>query len=114
MELYLVFSKASQVLHTLTACQVNAKQIERICHQYGLWIEDEDNQMIEDHLYKEYEAKKTNVLHYVSVDGAMYLTRGESWKENKLGRIHQAENLIQTCQSRSLLINSDYIIHLSW
>lgn len=109
---YLVFSEASEVIQTLTGCGVNAKQIERVCHQYGQWIEDEDNQAIKDQTYKEYEVKKANDLHYVSVDGAMYLTREESWKESKLGRIYQPESLVQTSKNRTLLTASDYVTHL--
>jgi len=59
----------------LTGADVNAMQIERVCHKYGQWIEDADNAVIEDHVNKEIEPDKANEVHYVSVDGAMYLTR---------------------------------------
>jgi hypothetical protein len=42
----------------------------------------------------------------------MYLTREESWKESKLGRIYQPENLVQISPKRRLLITSDYVTHL--
>ena len=72
---HLVFRDAEEVLNNLTGATVNAKQIERICHQYGQWIEEEDNSAISEAVYKEYERQKANELHYVGVDGAMYLTR---------------------------------------
>ncbi|WP_199185036.1 hypothetical protein, partial [Aquimarina sp. I32.4] len=84
---YLVFSEAEDVINNLTGAGVNAKQIERVCHKYGQWIEDADNAVIKNLVYKEYESGKADELHYVSVDGAMYLTREESWKESKLGRL---------------------------
>ena len=84
---HLVFRDAEEVINNLTGAGVNAKQIERICHQYGQWIEQADNNAISQDVYKEYQIHKAKELHYVSVDGAMYLTREESWKENKLGRI---------------------------
>jgi hypothetical protein len=62
----------------MTGAGVNAKQIERVCRKYGQWIEDGDTKAISEQHYKDYESDKANELHYVSVDGAMYLTREES------------------------------------
>lgn len=113
---YLVFSEAEEVINTFTGSGINAKQIERICHQYGQWIEDADNQAITDQTYKEYESEKVNELHYVSVDGAMYLTREESWKESwkesKLGRIYQPKDIVQVSPKRTELTHSTYVTHL--
>jgi len=80
---HLVFSEAEEVINNLTGASVNAKQIERVCHQYGQWIE-----------------------------GAMYLTREESWKESKLGRIYQSKDIIQISPTRSELTASTYVTHL--
>jgi len=109
---HLVFSEAEEVINNLTGAVVNAKQIERVCHQYGQWIEDSDTKDISQYIYKEYEADKANELHYVSVDGAMYLTREESWKESKLGRIYQPKDIIQISPTRSELTASTYVTHL--
>lgn len=109
---HLVFRDAEEVINNLTGAGVNAKQIERICHKYGQWIEDVDNEMIEKQVYKEYEVEKSNELHYVSVDGAMYLTREESWKESKLGRIYQPKDLVQLSPKRKELTASTYVTHL--
>ncbi|PKV48604.1 hypothetical protein ATE84_0606 [Aquimarina sp. MAR_2010_214] len=108
---YLVFSEAEDVINNLTA-GVNAKQIERVCHKYGQWIEDADNTVIENLVYKEYESGKADELHYVSVDGAMYLTREESWKESKLGRIYQPKDIVQVSPKRTELTASTYVTHL--
>ena len=32
---HLVFATASEVIQTLSGVELNAKQIERICHKYG-------------------------------------------------------------------------------
>lgn len=109
---YLVFSEAEEVINNFTASGINAKQIERVCHQYGQWIEDSDTQTIADQVYKEYELDKANELHYVSVDGAMYLTREQSWKESKLGRIYQPTDIVQLSPKRSELTASTYVTHL--
>ena len=109
---HLVFSEAEEVINNLTGAQVNAKQIERVCHQYGQWIEDADNEAITNEVYKEYEPDKVNGLHYVSVDGAMYLTREENWKENKLGRIYQSNDIVQVSPKRTGLTDSTYVTHL--
>lgn len=109
---YLVFSQAEEVINNFTGSGINAKQIERVCHQYGQWIEDADNQAIARETYKEHEPSKVNELHYVSVDGAMYLTREESWKESKLGRIYQPKDIVQVSPKRTELTHSTYVTHL--
>lgn len=109
---YLVFSEAEDVINNLTGAGVNAKQIERVCHKYGQWIEDADNAVIKNLVYKEYESDKADELHYVSVDGAMYLTREESWKESKLGRIYQPKDIVQVSPKRTELTASTYVTHL--
>ncbi len=108
----LVFTEAEEVINHLSGAQVNAKQIERVCHQYGQWILDEDEQTIEEQVYKEYPAERVDERHYVSVDGAMYLTREESWKENKLGRIYRQDDRVQMSKKRTALLNSTYVSHL--
>ena len=108
----LVFAEAEEVINHLSGAQVNAKQIERVCHQYGQWILDADEQAIEEQVYQEYAAEQVDKRHYVSVDGAMYLTREESWKENKLGRIYQQGDLVQMSNKRTALLNSTYVSHL--
>jgi len=90
---YLVFNDAEEVINNLTGAGVNAKQIERVCHQYGQWIEDADNIAIKEETCKEYASDKANELHYVSVDGAMYL-------------------IVQVSPKRTELTASIYVTHL--
>ncbi len=109
---HLVFRDAEEVLNNLTGANINSKQIERVCHQYGQWIEEEDNRIISKAIYKEYDPQKANELHYVSVDGAMYLTREESWKESKLGRTYQLKDIVEVSPKRTELTKSTYVTHL--
>ncbi|HZJ20202.1 MAG TPA: hypothetical protein VFD35_07610 [Pricia sp.] len=74
---HLVFADAEEVMNSLTGAGFDAKQIERVCHRYGQWIEDADDRAIEEQVSREHGAGKADELHYVSVDGAMYLTREE-------------------------------------
>ena len=108
----LVFSEAEEVINNLTGAGINAKQVERVCHNYGQWIEEQDTTVLEKDNYKEYPLEKVNELHYVSVDGAMYLTREESWKESKLGRIYKPKDIVQTSAKRNELTKSTYVTHL--
>ena len=108
----LVFTEAEQLINHLTGAGVNAKQIERLCHHYGQRIEDENNRAIQEQVYKEYPAQQVDKRHYVSVDGAMYLTREESWKENKLGRIYAQGDRAEISQGRTTLLDSTYVSHL--
>lgn len=109
---HLVFRDAEEVINTLTGAGVNAKQIERVCHQYGQWIEEEDKRAVSEDHYKEYDSQKTNEFHYVGIDGAMFLTREQSWKENKLGRIYQSKDIVELSPKRTELTRSTYISHL--
>ncbi len=99
-----------------SGAQVNAKQIERVCHHYGQALEDENQQMITQQVYKEYEGEQVNQRHYVSVDGAMYLTREESWRERlsrgKLGRIYRQDDRAAVSKDRAMLTDSTYVSHL--
>lgn len=110
---HLVFEDASKLANSFLGDSItNAKQIERICHNHGQAIEDIENKLINEEVYKTCATKKANEQHYVSVDGAMHLTREESWKENKLGRIFQSENIVKISKNRRLLTNSEYVTHL--
>lgn len=109
---HLVFSDAEEVINNLTGAGFNAKQIERVCHRYGQHMEDQDINNIQVRGYEEILPEKQNRLHYVSVDGSMYLTREEGWKEVKLGRIYQEDDIVQTSDKRTILTQSQYVAHL--
>ena len=78
---HLVFKDAEEVINTLTAANINAKQIERICHLYGQSLEQSQLYDIEVNGYEEVLPNESEKLHYVSVDGSMYFTKEEGWKD---------------------------------
>lgn len=109
---HLVFEEASEVIKTLSGTELSAKQIERICHQYGQWIEEEDLQLMANYGKQPYSKEQRETVHYASVDGSMYLTREEDWKEIKLGRIFKASDIVEVNEKRNILIESTYVGHL--
>ena len=109
---HLVFKDAEEVINNLTGGDVNAKQIERICHHYGNSLDQEQLNSIEVKGYEDVLSSESEKLHYVSVDGSMYFTREEDWKEIKLGRIYKAQDLTQVSKDRCELLDSTYVAHL--
>ena len=109
---HLVFKEAEEVINTLTGADINAKQIERLCHHYGQSLEDGLLHNIEANAYEEVVSEVSQKRHYVSVDGSMYFTREEHWKEIKLGRIYKQEDITKVSKNRCELQDSTYVAHL--
>jgi len=107
-----VFVEAEETLEMLKGLKINAKQIERVCHHYGDLIEQQDAEMINSQVFREYEETQGNQLHYAMIDGAMYLTKEEQWKEAKLGRIFNTNENVNVSKNRSIISNSTYVSHL--
>jgi Uncharacterised protein family (UPF0236) len=109
----MVFEEASEEIVLLMGLEVNAKQIERLCHHYGGLLGDIDWQQA----YNDSVQLRLPLNHvtYVMMDGSMLLTRqkGESWKEVKLCRTFQsgdrAENI---SKGRNYIGQSNYVAHL--
>ena len=109
---HLVFKEAEEVINNLTGANVNAKQIERICHHYGDSLERQQLYDMKVKGYQEVSPTESEKLHYVSVDGSMYFTREEDWKEIKLGRIYRHEDIVEVSRDRCELQGSGYVAHL--
>ena len=104
-----VFSEGADSLLELSGIEVTAKQIERVCHHWGEQIAP----IIEQSTLNTLERAKG--LHYVMVDGAMVLSREDSWKEVKLGRIFRSEDMYKLGNeenSRGWIKSSNYTAHL--
>lgn len=108
----LVFEDASNMLESMKGLVIDAKQIERICHLYGQELEDQQELEVQINRAKEYPKSEQEESHYVMVDGGMFLTREEGWKEVKLGRVFSAKNTIKTSKNRGMINDSDYVAHL--
>lgn len=111
---HLVFETASEVVQRLSGVELQSKQIERICHKYGQWIEDEDLERIKKTGKQSYSKEDAASLHYASVDGSMYLTRNKNgnWKEIKLGRIFKHDDMVELSEKRREIVESTYVGHL--
>lgn len=108
----MVFEDSENMLKALKGVNINAKQIERICHYYGGLIEQQDGEMIADKVCHTYDEEQRNQLHYAMLDGAMYLTREQKWKEAKIGRIFKATDMVEMSDKRNTITNSMYVAHL--
>lgn len=107
-----VFDEAEELLHKLLSTDINAKQIERACHYIGEEIEKEDQEMINTQIFHEYSVAEKSQLHYAMLDGAMYLTREDKWKEAKMGRIFKSDSNITISKGRGIVTDSQYVVHL--
>ena len=107
-----VFVDAEETIKRLKGVELNAKQIERVCHYYGELLEQEDNKKIKDNIFQRYDSSKSNQIHYAMIDGAMYLTKEDKWKEAKLGRIFNIDDTIKISSKRNIITNSTYVSHL--
>jgi hypothetical protein len=110
-----VFEEASKTFHQLRGIEVQAKQIERVCHYFGeeLTVElpiSKGKQTEQASLWKAKEAKTEP--HYVMMDGTMILTREDQWKEVKLGRVFSASDNVTISKDRGIILRSEYVAHL--
>lgn len=108
----LVFEDASKMLEVMKALPVDAKQVERVCHLYGQQLEEQQQLELETEQSKQYPKSEQEKLHYVMVDGGMFLTREQGWKEVKSGRIFAATDTINISKNRGMITDSDYVAHL--
>jgi hypothetical protein len=108
----LVFEDASEMLSIMRGTEINPKQIERVCHHYGGVLEEEIQSEIKEGKSKEYNQQEKDQVHYVMTDGAMFLTREESWKEVKMARIFRKDDNVQTSSNRKTITKSSYVAHL--
>jgi hypothetical protein len=108
----MVFEDGSNMLKSMKGLKLDAKQIERICHVYGQHLENHQESLVETNQAKEYPQAVENESNYVMVDGGMFLTREEGWKEVKLGRIFSSKNVVTISDNRGMITDSDYVAHL--
>lgn len=105
----MVFGEAQQTFTNLLGAEVNAKQIERVCHYYGQRTEDDLQQSIA----KGGEVSKLdNKSCYAMLDGGMIFTREEKWKEMKVARFFDKQDHVNINKDRNYIGNSTYAAHL--
>lgn len=111
----LTFVEASEEVTQLIGVEVNAKQIERICHHYGELLEQTDWKEALNEASEVPLALKDDDLTYAMIDGSMILTREEEspWKEVKLCRtFHPSDRVQGVSKDRNCIGQSNYVAHL--
>lgn len=107
----LVFEEANEEIELLLGIDMNAKQIERICHYYGGLIEQiEWREAYSDGIQLKLNYKPDEDI-YIMLDGSMLLTREEAWKEIKLGRIFTSGSIAQLSKERGMITDTVYASH---
>ena len=107
----LVFEEANEEIELLIGIDMNAKQIERVCHFYGELIEQiEWREAYSDGIQLKLKLKPNDVT-YIMVDGSMLLTREEKWKEIKLGRIFTSSSMTTLSKNRGIITDTVYVSH---
>lgn len=107
----LVFEEASEEVESLVGIDMNAKQIERVCHFYGDLIEKvEWREAYSDGNQLKLELKPGDIT-YAMVDGSMLFTREEKWKEIKLGRVFTSSSMVRVSKDRGIITDTVYVPH---
>lgn len=85
---------------------VNAAQVYRVTDRYGKELGKTVNEE------KTLPPVKRQETLYVEADGSMILTREESWKEVKVGRIFNSSDCLKTDEKPGWIKQSQYVAHL--
>lgn len=100
------YEKGSEIALQLLNLELSDTKIYRLTDAIGKyareWLEEED---LRDSI-----GEQTVV--YAQMDGSMILTREDSWKEVKLGRVFGWDDLYEETNTRNWLKDSEYIAHL--
>ncbi len=107
-----VFEEASELLKVIRGVDITSKQIERVCHLYGRKLEEIKEEQIKKQEVKEYPTSTKKTVHYAMMDGGMFLTRKNGWKEVKLGRVFSEDDNIQVSKDRGFIAKAEYVAHL--
>ena len=105
-----VFEDGEKLLKSLLGLNISAKQIQRVSECYGKVIEEKEQELIKHD--QGMKMKKDNSLTYVMPDGSMIFTREDGWKEIKVGRIFQGNNVVSLQAKRKQITESLYVCHL--
>lgn len=110
------FAHSSELLERLCGLSLSDKTIENLCHHYGEILEEsliKNSEVIDSKdVTEKLPNSRQNALHYVMVDGSYLLTRQDSWKETKLGRVFKGEDNFLVHQKRSVIRQSSFVSHV--
>lgn len=107
-----VYEQASEMFAEILGVELSGMQIQRVCTHYGKWMASLVAKNCEQVIPKLKTDDKKQPT-YVMIDGMMLPTRGEqSWKEIKLGRIFQHQDVQQLSPKRRQIRQSVYVSHM--
>jgi hypothetical protein len=107
----LIFEESCEELELFLGIDMNAKQIERVCHYYGNLLEQiEWQESYSDSIQLKLQFKPEENI-YAMLDGGMLLTREAGWKEIKLGRVFTSGSMTQTSKNRGVITDTVYVSH---
>ena len=98
------FDEGSVVMKKFKGISLTDKQIERLTHHYGQFLEDLPQQVA-------LPQASDQERYYAMMDGSMVFIRQEGWKEMKLGRIFP-ESACRKEKKRGCIGQSTYVAHL--
>jgi len=100
------YEKGSEIALQLLNLELSDTKIYRLTDAIGKcaeeWLEEED---LRDNISDE-------SIIYAQMDGSMILTREDSWKEVKLGRVFGSDDLHEETNTRNWLKDSEYVAYL--
>lgn len=105
-----VFEDAQDLFQTTMGISISAKQIQRISESYGRDMETNMQASIKAEVGL--KKPKRDEITYIMPDGSMLFTREEGWKEIKVGRIFQANDVVKIQENRSHITDSLYVCHI--
>ncbi len=100
------YENCNEVIDKFLTIEVSSLQVHRVTDTYGA----EAGKTVNEHTTLT-PLKKEETL-YIEADGSMLLTREESWKEVKPGRIFKASDYIYATGKPGWISNLQYVAHL--
>lgn len=100
------YGKSNEVIKHFLDVDISAAQVYRVTDTYGKELGKTVN---EEHTLPPVERQGTL---YVEADGSMILTREESWKEVKVGRMFRSSDCVKTDEKQGWIKQSQYLAHL--
>lgn len=100
------YENCNEVMDKFLDIEVSSSQVHRVTDTYG----EEAGKTVNEHTALT-PLKKEEIL-YIEADGSLLLTREDSWKEVKLGRIFKASDCIHAEGKPGWISHSQYVAHL--
>lgn len=100
------YGKSNEVIKQFLDVDVSAAQVYRVTDTYGQELGKTINEE------RTLPPVQQQEILYVEADGSMVLTREESWKEVKVGRMFKSTDCVKTDEKPGWIKQSQYVAHL--